>query len=766
MLTVDSDGKRLEFRAGGCVVRNWGMSIEADGRRLTTADTGTTSKGEGVAGLELSFPAVGLTWNLSAKIDGGNGRIVMDSTLENLSERPISLGKACLLETDAVEGLTADEDVVCLPLSGNTGDRYIYRLSDEQCPRSSKIKAQFWDRQAGKALQVGFVSFQRADTVVEHTYEEGHGLTGLRAYCGFGGWELGPGESTPTETFTLAFGDDPYAQLEDWADLAAERCAPRRWEDAPIGWIGWSWVDPMTVERYEDVIIRNCEAIRRRLRGFPVNYVWLSLGNLTDMNPGDWLNWNRKLFPNGPKYLAARLHEMGFTWGLWCGVFWMCSLLEDKVQEFSDALLKNPDGSHLVVRPKWQYGAAGEMPKEERPCIYALDPSHPKGLAYLKEVFETYRAWGVRYYMIDFLEAAAGNISRFPYERHHNQTLVPGPEAYHRGLRVIREAAGDDTYFLSSSGPTVHNAGIVDAVRTGNDFGEGRALYPNSYFYPATYAMNSTSFWTGPGRALQNQASAYYTHRKLYINDSGNVLTVDKPLALNVAQIHATVHAMSGGPSMIGDDVDRMDEERLELIKKTLPRSKEVAFPVDLFDSPSPDYAKVFHRKIEKPWGQFDVVAVYNFGDELLREPVELSKLDLDGSGSYLVWEFWNSEFVGQVSDELEAAVPPQSVRVYRLVADTGAPVLLGTDMHLMMGEMEIDRCAWDPDGKTLSGRALRPSGERGNVFLRAPKGLKVTNPLGHWIAKDARDESLIIRCSLCFEDGAATWSVGFEELR
>ena len=216
---------------------------------------------------------------------------------------------------------------------------------------------------------------------------------------------------------------------------------------------------------------------------------------------------------------------------------------------------------------------------------------------------------------------------------------------------------------------------------------------------------------------------------------------------------------------MLGDDVERMDEERLGLIKKTLPRGGEVAFPVDLFDSPEPDYPKVFHRKVERSWGRFDVVAVYNFTEEMLRVPVGLARLGLRAGAGYLVWEFWNCEYVGRARDVLTAAVPPGSVRVYRLVEDRGVPALLGTDMHVLMGEMEVEACAWDADERVLSGTAVRPAGERGNVYLHVPRGLRVANPRGHWIARDARDESLIVRVSLSFEDGTAAWRVRLAEL-
>lgn len=761
MVSIRRRPPALHFAEGPCDLPEWGFGLEADGARVPLRLVRSARRGP-VLEIVLASGRPALEWALRIETLAGEGRLVIGSEIANRSRRGIRLGRAWLLDSPGPVRLGgAAGDLVCLPLSGHIQPRPVFRVADPACPRRSKIKLQVYERSSSTALQVGFLSFQRANTEVEHEVGTGAMLGGLRAYCDFAGWELAPGGATATEVFTLAVGTDPYAQLERWADLAAGRCSPRRWEKAPIGWVGWSWVDGFTVERYEDVVLRNCQAIRRRLAGFGVDYVWVSLGNLATA-PGDWSNWNRELFPDDPESFAAKLRELGFTWGLWCGPFWVCSSLTERVRDLDDALLRGADGTPLVVRPEWQFGPAGRLPRRDRPRMYALDPSHPKALALIRTAFATYRRWGVRYYMLDFLHAGAGNIGEFAYTRHHDGALVAGPEVYHRFLRTIREAAGDDTYFLSSSGPSVHNAGAVDAIRTGNDFGEGRPLHPDSYFYPATYVINSGEFWTGPCSALLNQASAWYTHRRLYLNDSGNVLTVDKPLPLSAAQVHATIHALSGGPSMIGDDVERLDDERLALIKKTLPRPRDVARPVDLFDAVHPEAPKVFHRRVDTPWGRFDVVAVYHLGPGLLTQAVDLARLGLDPARAYLVWEFWDGRYLGRTTRRLTAQVPSHSVRVYRLVADEGRPAVLGTDLHVLMGEMEIAAVAWDPGRQVLSGRALRPSGERGNVFLHAPATLRVATPQGIWIAKDGRDGSLILRCALSFTAGEASWSVGF----
>jgi hypothetical protein len=767
MLTFNPRTKTLAYGDAHCRIESWRLSIEADSERLPSTAARLGKHGTDPLHFTLIFPEKGLEWRVTVEEDqAAHTSLVLRSTLHNRSCQAIKLGKACLLVADEGMRIGADpRELVGLSILKELYPRRVHRLADPECPRESKVKTQFYNRADRAAVQVGFISFLRAGTEVHHRYEAGRGITHLEAWCDFAGWELAPGASTATETLLVASGTNPYAQLEAWADKVMRQHPPRRWEDAPLGWVGWAWVDGFTVERYGEVVLRNAQAIRRRLGGFGLRYIWVSIGNLAEGTPGRWLEWNEELFPGGPEELVRRLEEHGLKLGLWCAPFWLCAWAKEQLAELEEALLRHPDGSPLIVRPEWQFGKAGETPRQDRPVIYALDPSHPKTLAFLRHTFETYRRWGVRYYMLDFLHAAAGNICSFPYTQHWDKSLVAGPEAYHRALQVIRQAAGDDTYFLSSTGPSVHNVGIMDGIRTGNDFGEGRALYPDSYFYPATFVINSGAFWTGPQHALQNQAAAYYTHRKLYLNDSGNVLTVDKPLPLSDAQIHATIHALSGGPTMLGDDLDRMDEERLALIKKTLPRPKEVAFPVDLFDAVHPAHPHVFQRKIHKPWGDFDVVAVYNFGDDLLRERIALADLRLDPAARYLVWEFWNSAYLGRAQRELVAIVPPRSVRVYRLVADRGVPTLLGTDMHLTMGEMEIEDCRWDAATLTLSGQALRPAGERGNVFIHAPETMRVATPRGVWIAKDARDNTLILRVALEFNGSPAGWRIAFAPL-
>lgn len=426
------------------------------------------------------------------------------------------------------------------------------------------------------------------------------------------------------------------------------------------------------------------------------------------------------------------------------------------------ASIPRREGQPALALAHWSYGAAGHLPLDQRPAIYSLDPTHPKARDFIAKVYETYRQWGIRYFMVDFINAIAWPNEGVPYDDQYDKSVVRGAQMLREGLKIVREAAGPETYLLSSSGPNLQNVGLVDACRMGNDYGEGRAINPEAYFYPATFVINGANFWTSHSYASGNMAGCYYTHRKLFINDSANVMTLDKPVPVCEAQIVATIFGICGGPVMLGDDIDRMSEERLALIKKVFPRTPEVARPVDLFDRPLPDYPRLFHNHVVTDWGEWEIVSVLNYDDEPLVLPVALERLGLSSADRYRVFEFWNEQYLGTVSGELRAIVPPRSARVYRLSRATGYPWVLGTDMHVMQGQVELAQVRWDRETLTLSGQVSRPAGNTGTIFVAAPKGLAVRNPQGYHIAKDAHDESLVITRQFEFANEPQTFSLQF----
>ena len=624
-------------------------------------------------------------------------------------------------------------DTVMLAMTGWQESSRVWPVTSQE-PRKARTFAVLWSPSSRLATLIGFTTFDRATTEVETAPGKDGGLV-ASAWTDFEGLPLAPGASIESEKLVVLNGANPEALIDSWTSLVQAHYKPTIWPTNPGGWVGWSWVDPFNVERYEDVVRRNAAAIRRRLPGFKdLSYIWISLGNLENREPGNWLRWNYKWLPSGPKKLVADLAEQGYKLGLWAGAFWLGSGLKADIARLGDARLRRNGEPIVVKNPTW-----GD--------VFVLDPTHPKTKDHLTQVFRTWREWGIRYYMLDFLYAISGAMPGSFIPDSYHDTSLPRVAAYREGLRAIREASGKDTYLLASTGPTLQNIGLLDAMRAGNDYGEGRPLDgPGKGFYPGTFVINRTDHWTSHERALHALAAHAPMHRKLFIADSGNVLTVDKPVPLDDARISATIFAINGGPLMLGDDIDRMSEDRIGIVRGLFPRLPEAARALDLFASPAPGYPKVFRLPVRTAWDEWDLYAVFNLGDEPLRQRIEL------GAGERLVWDFWSERYLGARSGGWEAVVSPHSVGFYRVAARRAHPWILSTDLHARQGQAELENVHWNPERKELEIEARRPAGSEGNVFMWAPSDAALLEPAGLWIAKDGHNGSLIIRASLRFD--------------
>jgi len=99
-------------------------------------------------------------------------------------------------------------------------------------------------------------------------------------------------------------------------------------------------------------------------------------------------------------------------------------------------------------------------------------------------------------------------------------------------------------------------------------------------------------------------------HTETVPADSGNVLTIDKR-SIERRQISATIFGINGGPVMLGDDISRMADERLRMVKQLFPRLPEAAMPWTCLRLP-PGLPKGVRLKAEA-MGRLDLVAVFNY---------------------------------------------------------------------------------------------------------------------------------------------------------
>ncbi|MBU0609938.1 MAG: hypothetical protein KKI08_18785 [Armatimonadetes bacterium] len=69
----------------------------------------------------------------------------------------------------------------------------------------------------------------------------------------------------------------------------------------------------------------------------------------------------------------------------------------------------------------------------------------------------------------------------------------------------------------------------------------------------------------------------------------------------------------------------------------------------------------------------------------------------------------------------------------------------------------------WDREALTLSGKATRPPGCTGTLFVSVPRGLAMANPRGFHIARDAHDQTLVVTRQFTFGDEPLEFALGFK---
>jgi hypothetical protein len=631
---------------GDVGLRNARCAITANDKRLDWADADhiEVSERSGTCVARLDFEDPSLGWEVRFKRSRTGEALTIESTVTNTGDETVILGSIDLFRIDPAQagrvvlGGKPSEFTVFKQQTWNTR---VQSLTSDDGAHASQFIGHLYSPVAGRVLSANFVTIDRMVGTHHFNYDAESGSLAYRACCQLRGHELAPGAKLKSETLVVRAYDDPHKPLEDWAKALQRRYKPVLNEKTTVGWLGWSWVDSMSPreETPQAITLGNARAIRDRLPGFQFDYMWISQTNLHEMTPGNWLTFNKQHYPGGFENMIAELKELGIKTGLWIAPFWAFEGSE-AFTENPESLVRAKDGTLLSSKTGWAF-IQSESARQDTFTLAKLDGSHPAALDYIRKVFKAYKKLGIRYYMLDFLGSPSGP-KRSVWDK-----KMTASESDRALMLAIRESAGPDTHLLTAVGSTPCYVGATDAARVNQDFGEGRPLYPPFHcLFNATYIVNDRYF--GNVRSfLQNAASTWFTHRRLWINDY-NLMTVDQPVPRNVAEITATVFGLSGSPIMLGDDIRTISEERLRLIKLCLPRTEEMARPVDLFEHVQPDdYARVLMLRVKTKWDSYVLAAVFNLDDVSQRTTLELSSLGLSAKGRYTVYDFWNEDYCG-----------------------------------------------------------------------------------------------------------------------
>ncbi len=585
----------------------------------------------------------------------------------------------------------------------NYGD-FCVPISPGTLPSISNWSTLIYNQTNRRSLLLGFLAYDVSQPVIYNGPDrDPNAGQALQADCQYDpAKSLTVGGHLKTEPMILDFGQSkPFEVLETYADRLKTWLNIQTWTErhpeigVPAGWNSWSGgggsggygtgID-------EQIIVDNMDFADRELRRWGMNYFQIDDG--WQVKTGDW-EVNATKFPdhgdqNGIEWLISRANNLGFLSGVWIAAMW--------ADGDAQVVLDHPDW--------WAYPLLYELTGD---TTRYLDDSNPDALAHLTDLMETLKSWGVQWLKLDF--AYRGLIS----QDWQDESLTRG-EFYRRGIQTIQEALGPDIFFINVA-VVGFNYGLVDSIRLTLDtmpVWEGESSNPYS---PIAIFDNQ-----GLKPMYRDSARRYYLHERTWINHPDLIFfrahsnPEYDPLTLNESATFTTAVALQGGLVKLGDRLVDLSAEAVGVIRSVLPVYGHAGRPLDMFER---EFPEVWVLKIDDFTEPYYVLGLLNWGinrDLTTDYPFEFipdtnreigadfAEAGILGEGSFLAFEFWTQEFLGEVTDELFVDVPARTPRVIALRPKLDHPQFLGTNRHVLGGVGVVRSIEWDWESWQLTG--------------------------------------------------------------
>ena len=478
---------------------------------------------------------------------------------------------------------------------------------------------------------------------------------------------------------------------------------------APTGWLSWNTYFDTAGSK------ENLDEARFAAKWFkPFGMEFWNIESWQDNSPrlpvSNFHNMNLETyaaqFPEGMKWLADEIRKLGFRPGLWMAPY---GTGNDKFYEaHRDWFLHGKDGKPIR---SWN----GK---------YTLDPTAPGALEHLERIFDkASHEWGYEFFKIDGMSGRNHGYCAHLYERPEVRAVMHDPDCpnpFERTVAAYRRGIGDDRIFLACQGHfTGAEAAYADASRTGADI-----VHPNQPVKWANILLQA--------RCTVNQ---FFAHANVFWSDPDCMLVSQGALAREQAQVEATVVALPGQQTFAGDKLAELAPDRVRLIQQALPVCP--TRPGKLY--PLFGHLPVWDLHVSRPFGDWHVVALFNWDDDEREVAVEWPEIGERADRAFAAWEFWTGAYLGESVGRIAAVVPPRSVRLFSLQPQTGRPQFLTSDRHVTQGAVELEDQKWD--GSRLAVKIAVVGGFPQTARFFVPKGWKLSGADADGADASAREE-------------------------
>lgn len=251
---------------------------------------------------------------------------------------------------------------------------------------------------------------------------------------------------------------------------------------------------------------------------------------------GDWLDTDKKKFPNGMKSIADCIHKNDMLAGIWLAPF-AGTKASNLYKEHKDWFIQDKKGRPYKTGHNWG-------------GFYSLDIYNPDVRAYLKHVFDVVlNDWGYDLVKLDFLYGACV----LPM---HNKSRG---EIMCDAMDLLRECCGDKL-ILGCGVPLMPAFGKVDYCRIGSDISLG--------WKPRKHAIREEVSTT---HAVCNTIFRRHLDGRAWMNDPDVFLLRDKNVKTDFEQrkLLAKINSTFGSLLFISDNIDEYNSAQLKVLNET-----------------------------------------------------------------------------------------------------------------------------------------------------------------------------------------------------
>jgi hypothetical protein len=347
-------------------------------------------------------------------------------------------------------------------------------------------------------------------------------------------------------------------------------------------------------------------------------------------------------------------------------------------------------------------------------------------------------------------------------------------ETYHAGglpWREVIDQKAPRRVVRSNMQPVDHSYGIVDICRISEDADHGyetgdSTLAPTDVkgqieftglLTEAVLGGANRAFYNG--RVFWNDCDGFHIYK--YNAADGKTFTAEQ------AKVDANFHAIAGNTLFVSEAFNvPYPADRIELLKRISPPTMDVSYPVDLFERKP---ARVWNMPVERPFGKWNVLAVFNYtgkGDRKFTTSLDAAKdLRLDPAKDYIAYEFWSKQLIGTFHGKFNTRpLAPYDCDVFSIVEKTDHPVLISTSRHVRQMAFDIKNVAYDAQQRVLRGTSRAVAGDPYQLRIYVPDGFKATGAtLRDNIAATMKTEGNLLTVDFTAPTGNdADWKVSF----